>query len=517
MRTALFACGCVLWAAVSFAQYVPPAGVPSPAFGVNETAPAPTLYVNASTGNDGNAGTIGSPKATIPRNLSAGTVVQVSGAQTASYTSPNGLHISGSVGSPVWIVSDPASAMSFSGSGEIDGTYLIMEGGSTHGWTIRDTAANGDSNHLAIRNVTFTSGGLGIGAFGSGTISQIVVKGVNIHNVGVIAEGENGGDSHCVTINRWTDHVWVVDNLLYLCSGDGVQVNAAGGSGTCDATCRGGTHHIYIGRNVMASNRQSGAWAKYSEDVVMTQNVCTGMRAIVEPVGAPDAGMYLNPGLCFGGQYDAVRPIVMQNLITNSDNGIVFAGFNADAAGAGITIVGNTLWNIHDITYPGSLADCGSAGTAIILRDGFGGARFVANNTISDVRVGIGSTPGALAKTYANNIFATNSAADVCWETDAPTITYNNFDNAAVFSPSTSSSNSVIGDPLFVNAATAEFTLRVGSPALHAGLGYDVNTDYIALHGVSTGLSYATLPNIGASQADPAAPGSRPVVRLRFR
>jgi hypothetical protein len=499
MRRALGVLLLCLCASSAAAQYVPPNGVPNPAFCVDDNPPAPTLYVDASTGNDANPGTIGSKKATIPRTLAAGTVVQVSGTQTFDYTSPNGLHMQGTSGSKVWIVSDASNAMRFTKFGEIDGTYAILAGGSGSGWYIRDGAGATATNHICVRDSTHTGGGVGAAAYvptdvTTGQIDNIVLLRLTIHNTGTVAAGEAGGDHHCVFIQK-ADHVWVLDSVFYLCSGDSMQVNGVNNAGGTR------TNHIYFARNVSFANRQSGGWAKYSEDVVMTGNISFAMRAIPEPGTSPP--QYPNPGACFGGQYNASRLVIMQNLCTASDNGIRIGGFDSTASHTGITILLNAIWNVHDVTYPGSISNPQSAGTAIIFADGFAGPRNVFNNTIVDSRAGIGSTvSNPYALNYTNNIFSGMRDADIVWETTAPTIFWNGFATAVRFSPATASTANFVSNPLFVGSTAGDFRLQSSSPFRNTGFPVDINTTYLAIHGVTTGVDLSVTPNFGASQVD---------------
>lgn len=501
----------LLWASVASAQYVPPGGIPTPSFGVNEVAPAATLYVDQSTGNDANPGTIGSKKATIPRTLAAGTVVQVSGTQTTDYSTTNRLHVAGSSGSPVWIISDAASAMVFTHLIEIDGTYAILEGGTGKGIQITDTAAAVASNHIAIRTSN-QSGASFVFSENGGVVDEIVFKGNVLHDTGDMFAGEAGGDQHCLKINT-ASHVYVLGNLFYHCNGDGVQV------GDVAAGSRAATHHNYLGGNICSANRQTCLWSKQSQDTVMSGNIALNMRSIVEPVGSPSAGQYLNPASCFGGQYGARRLAIIGNSCLLSDAGIRIAGWLL-ADGTGVSIIGNYLWRIHSSIGPGSggVDYGGRLGAAVALTDQGNQAVLVANNTIYDVDAGFGSVPAEGTLTYLNNIFMLTGHHDIVSDTVHPIVTYNNFDNTAIIhGDALTNSNAVIGNPQMTDPGAGTFTLQVGSPAYQAGFAYDVNTAYFAIHGVNTGLDYGTTPNIGASQADPVVPTPRTVVRLRRR
>jgi hypothetical protein len=493
------------------AQYVPPPGIPKPSFGVDEVAPAPICWVNAATGSDANTCLVEAlPRATIPRSLGAGAVVKVTGTQTFDYEGSGGrIHMAGTLANPVWIVSDAATPMAFTQLLEVDGTYFIWEGGSGKGIIVTDSTAGAATHHAAIRATNQTGPSYVFSGLG-GEVSEIVWKGNILHETGNIYAGEAGGDQHCIKINV-AHNVYVLGNLMYLCNGDGVQVGDVAHSGQTT------TYFEYLGGNICLANRQTCLWAKNSSGVVMTSNVCAYARSIPEPSPPAAPNTYLNPSSCYGAQYGSLYLTIMQNLATRADTGIRIGGF--DARGTSINIFGNTIYDIHSSIGPGAGGvDYGGAfGNAIAIA-GDGGDIVVANNTIYSTDGGIGSTPGIGSLLYFNNTFSLTGHHDVQWDTAAPTLTYNNYDNAAILHPATSNFNTIIGDPLFTSAPTGVFTLQAASPILHTGFAWDVNTPYMALHGVTTGVTYASVPNMGASQVDPTTPAPHRVSpRRRFR
>lgn len=499
----------VLCASPALAQYVPPPGIPVPSFGVNETAPAPICWVNAATGSDANTCLVEVlPRATIPRSLGPGAVVKVSGTQTFDYEGSSGrIHMAGTAGSPIWIVSDTANPMVFTHLVETDGTYYVWEGGSGKGIIVEDGISGGDTHHVAVRNTNQSGPSFIFAAFG-GVVHDVVFKGNVLHETGNLYAGEAGGDQHCVKINNAHTN-WILQNLMYLCNGDGVQV------GDVAAGLESTTYFEYLGGNICLANRQTCLWAKRSSSVVMTGNTAAYMRSIPEP--PPPSGVYLNPAACYGAQYYSLYLTIMQNLCAVSDTGIRIAGY--DARGTSVSIVGNTIFQIHSSIGPGSGgADYGGALGHAVAISGDAGDILVTNNTFYSVDSGIGSTPGIKSLLYFNNLFVLTGHHDVAWDTKAPTVTFNGFDNAAILHPAVANTNAVIGDPLFINPASNNFCLQAASPDFQTGFAYDINAGYLLLHGVSTGLDYSTTPSIGACQTDPnAAVPKHPVFRRRFR
>jgi hypothetical protein len=496
----------LLCASSAQAAYVPPAGVPAPSFGIDQANPAPNCWVNAATGSDANTCLVeASPRATIPRSLGPGAIVKVSGTQTFDYEGSSGrLHLAGTIGSPIFILSDSANPMVFTNLVETDGTYFIWDGGSGKGIIVEDGILGADTNHAAVRNTTQTGPSYIFAGFG-GTVNDVVFYNNVMHDTGNMFAGEAGGDQHCTKVNN-AHMIWVLASILYHCNGDGVQVGDVAHG--LEAT----TYFVYLAGNICVANRQTCTWAKRSSGVVMTGNIAAYMRSIPEP--PPPSGVYLNPAACYGAQYYALYLTIMQNICAASDAGIRIAGY--DSRGTTISIIGNTIYYLHSSIGPGAggIDYGGALGHAIALT-GDGGDILVAHNTIYDVDAGIGSTPGIKSLTYFNNLLAVSGHHDVAWNTTAPTLTYNGYDNTPILHPATSNFNTVVGDPLFIGATSGEFCLQAASPDFGTGFAWDVNLTYTALHGVSTGLDYSTTPSIGACQTDPTTPTSHPVVRLR--
>lgn len=152
--------------------------------------------------------------------------------------------------------------------------------------------------------------------------------------------------------------------------------------------------------------------------------------------------------------------------------GIIIAGSNNQ-------IYGNVIYKIRASSTSGD-------GDGIAIYRGNGNK--VWNNTISDNTAGIEVYPGATATSIQNNISYGN------------TLNYSNSGGG------TSPSNNLFGvDPLFVNAAAANFHLQPGSPGINAG---------VTLSNVTTDIAGTLRPigayDIGAYEAGGLAPPSAP-------
>jgi hypothetical protein len=163
------------------APWQPPAGVPAPSFGILQTAPAATVYVDASRGRDTNPGTASRPRQTIPLVLPRCTVVQIVGTYPIAHEGPRTIEAQGTADCPVFIRGGTHTS-----TWEISGTYLILEQASRGFLVVRATTDGRDTHDVAIRDVEFKGAGLGIQATFSprGSVYNVVALRLNIHDLG---------------------------------------------------------------------------------------------------------------------------------------------------------------------------------------------------------------------------------------------------------------------------------------------------------------------------------------------
>ena len=233
-----------------------PMGVPTPPVGVTEVAGRTTSR-------------------TIPATMHSGDVIDASG--------NNG---------DVTVVAEcRASRPCFLRNGRFNhlratGTGLIIEG-------IQAYNPDLTLDNSALRDSEVTGNAAGGGIFTAGS-TYLTVRNVFVHHVGVL-DAPSDQDTHCIVVGPSGHHIWVLDSHLTHCSGDGVQVNALHDP-------QEGLHHIYLARNTIHDNRQSGLWAKQSVDVVMSENRAWGFH--------PNSG---GSGPCYGTQYGSKRLVIIGN------------------------------------------------------------------------------------------------------------------------------------------------------------------------------------------------------------
>jgi hypothetical protein len=460
--------------AVARDPWAPPLGIPAPSFGLQAVPAAVTHYVDvshpAATDDNNPNGTPAKPRATIPDELSAGSVVEVRGGPY-NYTQGPTRWV-GTAQSPIFIVGVgmprfPRGLEVYDDPGRPSrGAYVILDGLDLH-----SLAINQPYHHVALRNSAVRGdprkGGIGIASYSP----AVPVTDVLIFRNRVLDNGDlnttSDQDVHGITVNARVSNLWVLENELARNSGDGIQINA--GSRANQPT----VHHIYVARNVAHHNRQTGFWTKQAEHVVFSQNV-----SYAHPRGAAMGFQYgpENVWFLFNHAYDSAfgiagmstsglgsgtRIYVVGNLIHGIHHGAASYNPNTAWSNAGIMlasserekyILNNTLFDVDGgVNGPGS------------------GTFYIENNIISTVTEAQGHAvfiepPGAAGSTLRNNLFHQPAGPlRIRWDQrvyDLPDL------EAALGGRATGSR---LGDPRFLDAASGDFRLGSSSPAIDAG------------------------------------------------
>jgi hypothetical protein len=516
-----------LYAALAFtiarparAQWAPPLGIPSPSFGIQESAPAspapwvvetPGFYyvdaTNAGASDTGNTfGTPGHPRSTIPSPVPAGSVVELHGVYDDAFTSPNTLYVQGTVDRPVFIRGvDASSRPQIRSPWEVKGTYAIFENLEL---APADESRTGSlvflapSHHLALRSSdvhgNLSGGGLGVASWEDGSsINDVVISKNIVHDNGDV-HADYDQDVHGITINERVSSVWVLDNELARNSGDGIQINAE--SAADQAT----THHIYVGRNVAHHNKQTGFWVKQAVDVIFSENECFEHR--------PGNSSY---GQCMGYQYATDRVWFLFNQIHDCDFGI---GVSSDSdLGTGIEsyFIGNLIYRIHH-SVDGYNPDTGWSNAAIMLAGGT--RRYVVNNTIYDVDAGINSPSVDGTLEIADNIIGkvAEPGNHIFIEIDSLASSTYAHHNLFTETPrlllagilTTPDSGqlanmaSLAADPRFADADAGNFTIPTSSPAVNSGELNAVYDVFQRRYGRSIAVDILGQPRTGRARTD---------------
>ncbi len=462
------------------AAWTPPLGVPPPPFGIVEQAGTATHYVDntnpAATDSGNPRGTRGSPRATVPSSLDAGSVVEVRG---GPYTVSRTMwEARGSAAAPVFIkgVGSPV----FTGrEGQIivGGSYLVVEGLVLDQVRLRMEPG---SIKLAIRSNEIRNYPDGPSAMiGATGVTDTVVIGNHVHHCGDLRSREEM-DIIGVVVDDGSENVWVVDNHIHDIAGDSVRV------GDNPPAPEPWTRFVYIGRNDFHHNQENALDVKQSRDIVVSQNKMHGLR---RPASGSDDGTALVI------HYDPERVWILANQVYDSSNGIRSTG-----AQDGLYVIGNVVWDIkHE---PGDEYDPRSMGGVQAIRASATPDFYAINNTVYRCDAGISYPTGTHGEIVNNIVAALNEPSHhvaVGNRASANVVRNNVFDaSARVKFGSTSVRDCgdarasfpnqvdrcINADPRFVDAARLDLHLGPGSPALDAGIDHPAFDRYRQLYGV---------------------------------
>ncbi len=535
--TALVSTALLLVSPRSARAWTPPIGIPPPDFGIVEShldyesalydfGDGPEAYRDAGNGpythfvdnsapncaddvdGEPSYGSPEVPRCTIPGRdgdpLPAGSVVEIHGVYDYAHTSPRDLHAAGTEERPVYFRGPNAGQRPqiLRAIAVIGTSYAIFEnlemrdadgdlaGGPTGAFAITDkNGIDFDSDHVVLRHSelsgNLTDGGLGIGGYGGGSqVTDVVIYDNFIHDNGDV-EADFDQDVHCIAVGVGVARLWIVDNELARCSGDGVQINAG-------EIQQASTHHIYVGRNGSYSHKQIGLWTKQAVDVIFSQNHIYDLRPSDSSSGA-----------CIGQQYGPENVWYIANVLHDCESGIRFESDSDQGFGTRAYIVGNLIYDINNSESwsAGNPHDSG----AIVLRGGV--ERRVVNNTMWNVQAGLLSPSGAGSIAVVNNIFgarSTSEGRDLFFERSAlasasemrnnlfgdsePRIQWGDgqvVDLAAFQAASGKGQNSQAADPVFVALESGDFHLAPGSPAVDAGTLDEVYATFFDRYGIS--------------------------------
>jgi len=396
----------LLWSAVT-AAYEPPIGIPDPGNTWGNLHPIDTVaparpsnwtsetsgyyYVDPSNNNatdsDNTFGYPGKPRATFPRDINAGSYIEVNGTIQSNVS----VTYSCTQANPCWVKGRDSNTMpTVPGSIRLyDSSYVFIENINFDGGTGGAISLVGDSHHIAIRDSRITnraqpngaSSGISILPDTGDVIENIVIYDNHFERLGDWTVTEDI-DFHGVTPSLWgrdssteLRNLWILNNYCIYLSGDCVQVNAGNWPESYKYL-----HHVYIGHNESGQNRQTGFWIKQASDVIISQNKAYGS------VGNGGA----NAGGSAGFQYDKHNLWIIFNEFYDTIFGIRQSDTGTSVTGNDVYIIGNLMYNIHPAPQNTSYDPTNPwhEGAAIALWHG-ALDRFIVDNTIYQTYDGI--------------------------------------------------------------------------------------------------------------------------------
>ncbi len=400
---------------------------------------------------------------------------------------------------------------------------------------------DGNSHHIILRNSELhdriysgNSSGIGISA-GLGdqapnaVTHDIIIFNYNISRLGQWDDYAHDNDFHGIGPNLWNrshnefiHHLWILNSEFSYLGGDGVQVNAAGGThGQESALWRDHIHHLYIGGNTAHHNRQSGFASKQATDVIISENVVHDMPSTSGTTGTGIMWMY-----------GANNIWVLHNVIHDCRTGIRQSTTNAEGLETNVYVIGNVIYNIH----PGPDANPGSLQKNSRFKTGQGisyihpvGNRYTYYNTIYNCSGGISiaaDSPSYTENNIISNIdnddalisflpinipanSATIAGSDLCHDPDVQNYYWDRGLKTSLAEFQSASGGQglhfIAADPMFADPQAHNFTLRAPSPARGAAVATGVFDKFESLYGLSIRTDMAGRPRMDRGGDDMGA------------
>ncbi|MGH8166356.1 MAG: right-handed parallel beta-helix repeat-containing protein, partial [Woeseiaceae bacterium] len=467
-------------------RWTPPIGIPEPPFGIHEThtmyAGMPgyheadngpySIYVDNSAPNCSDSGpaTAQEPRCSIPVDLSVpGSVVEVHGSRYDYGGADVTIDANGTEAQPVFLrgVDDGKGFPSIfaADNATLQGRYFVVENFYFDRSQVRNHDG-GDAkygrSYISMRNLEIANHPRKNGSVLSG--SNVVFYRNHVHH-------NQQDDRHGTAVRPGADHIWIVDNHFHHNGGDAVQF--------CHGCRKDPPRNIFVGRNLMHGDRENAVDLKHGKNIVISQNTMHSYAS-----APPDVEWCFDDGsgcrrfssgsdgsaIVIGSDGAPVNPWIIFNDISDSNQGIRIEEVY------GAWIIGNTIHNI--------------AHRAVALEKD-GNPLYIIGNTVYGAEFGIDQYwRKNFTLNVHNNIFANMREAsfrvgeevagdstvdnNVFWNGGEPVeIEWGGFGESVSSSREANalfrSSGNIVGNPLFADPASGEFSLLAASVAIDSG------------------------------------------------
>lgn len=474
-------------------------------------------YVNSANGNDSTAGNSGrgsvaNPRKTFPGSVSGNDFSLSAGMQvfvtdnsilwsTGSEEDRN-IISGGTAANPCWIIGVdtdanvstlPKFAMD---KFFIDGEHLIIDGvefernggmrikfghsGSGYNarfCTLRNSVVDGLGS--AAKNAAIGGSGLD----GNNRSEFIMIYNNTISELGDWdRQDSKGTDNHAIQMVSYTSHWWIIDNKIFHCEGDSVQVNTSGQS-NADYDRR--PHYIYIAGNHMYENYENAIDNKTCYHSIASENLIHSFYNDFKPANKT-AFILANNSEGWLSSYQWA----IFNTVYDSGTGIrssadaaetvddPLAAVPVQTSGHKNYIIGNL---IYDCDYPIAIQGDGTSPNGAIERTWFEEIWVVGNTMHSrsgGVRLGSQNTAAGepCQVNVIGNIVYNLGTDDEIDLGNSSTVT-NTVNYNVIYRSNGSTSmktndfhintgNMIDQNPIFSGLASYDFTLQSGSPAI---------------------------------------------------
>ena len=485
------------------------------------------------------------PRLTIPSTtFSAGAYIELHG---GPYSSNVILTMNGTAENPIWfrgassqLRPDIRARISLS-----NGKYVILENLEFNNFAGGCIKLYGmAANNISIRNSTFRD--MTFPGSSSAIISSTPTQGGNIHDIVIYNnlfqnignwQATTDEDYHAINPNLWGRtppttqyNIWSLSNVAYHISGSLNQFNGDQRDAVKAAnevpirpitnTNLQNFHHMYAGKNLMYYSRQTIGAPKFTTDVIYSQNVAYNNYSISSEAGTGQVyqegsryvwllfNKYYNltygirsSNTNFPGVEDAdLRAYMIGNVIYNINNehnraySRTSAYKPAQAIGFEKShykryIVDNTFYNVGGGINVGNQIIGDITG---VSGNVFAGINGIDDNSRPDYHLSMLSREGSVGTTINRCFFqprADTGLVTFLWAGATP--------NAHIESLAGLQSSSVAqcqncwtGDPMFVDAANADFHPKSNSPLIGKGVRHTVYDEFEARYGLNIAYGF---------------------------
>jgi hypothetical protein len=495
----IFSAAFVLLCTISQAYaYDPPIGIPQPPFGIDQShtmysgktyAAGGFVYRDAGNGPythyiDGSSplctntnnqyGTSDKPRCSLPNNsdstrritLPPGSVLEIHGGLSSPYTR-SGIYqiiLAGTQNNPVFIRGFSSTESEYpqyvNTDFRIAGSFGIIEQLDIYDdcqFTIRpgyDFEGRSRSDHISIRNMHIhepvgDSGDMN----GTSAVGDYIVYYKNhVHN----NWKNDQEDAHGIYIGEGSHYSWILENNIYENSGNGFQ--------SCNACSASPPEYIYIGKNIMHSDKELAIGMKYANNVIISQNkiydyhinpTSTGTGIVIGADGPTN-----NVWMIFNEIYDAPYGIRIEETLTdvyiigNIIHDISNVAINLEKEGPNVYLTNNTINNVGQFINQTWQDDF-----IIHARNN------IFSNSTNNVGIEIMSRIVADPSHMYNNLFYDSDGSEtIYWASDRNT--YSSTSDLSSFNGGT---DNFYGNPGFYNASLDNYMLTNSSPAIDFG------------------------------------------------
>lgn len=395
-----------------------------------QSAQRATYYVSPG-GNDSNPGTEAQPWLTIQKaadTLTAGDTVYI---RAGTYSEQVIAQNAGSAGNYITYASYPGERVT------VDGDGISLPTWETGLFVIEDIS------YIKVSGLRLTNAG------------------PNDNNAGIYVDNAH----HIIIENNYTYNtvssgigVWEGSNVVI----DGNEVRLACNDGEQEAITVSGTDTFEVKNNHI---HEGGPGTNGGEGITIKGGATNGKihgNHVHDLTRGQRTGIYID---AWG--EDATSDLeVYQNTIHNCEAGITVASEDGGLV-LNVKIFNNIVYDNHS-----NGLEIGDWGEPFVRTRPVESIEFVNNTVFNNGSMGWGAgfyneNPDVRDILVRNNIFSRNATSQIVNESAATlTVDHNLIDGTQEYEYATSGTDYVVGDPLFVNAAGADYHLQADSPAI---------------------------------------------------